>query len=176
MNPAHSSHVRAASAPEWTGPSWADLRHLRWPCGHYQRDDRPGCRTTQTGCSASSVSERRWLPRCWRRCQSQVFCVGVVRLSPTRGSIRATTVPAPRSTARRASPKSATRRCGRRSTCRRMRFNPAVAALVARLKSAGRLKRKQIVVAVMRKPRAILRVARDRATISHRLPGNRCNR
>ena len=32
-----------------------------------------------------------------------------------------------------------------------MRFNPAVAALVARLKSAGRLKPKQIVVAAMRK-------------------------
>ena len=32
-----------------------------------------------------------------------------------------------------------------------MRFNPAVAALVARLKSAGRLKAKQIVVAAMRK-------------------------
>ena len=32
-----------------------------------------------------------------------------------------------------------------------MRFNPAIAALVARLKSAGRLKPKQIVVAAMRK-------------------------
>jgi hypothetical protein len=32
-----------------------------------------------------------------------------------------------------------------------MRFNPAVAALVARLKTAGRLKPKQIVVAAMRK-------------------------
>ena len=32
-----------------------------------------------------------------------------------------------------------------------MRFNPAVAALVARLKQAGRLKPKQIVVAAMRK-------------------------
>jgi transposase len=32
-----------------------------------------------------------------------------------------------------------------------MRFNPAVAALVARLKSAGRLKPRQIVVAAMRK-------------------------
>jgi transposase len=32
-----------------------------------------------------------------------------------------------------------------------MRFNPAVAILVARLKSAGRLKPKQIVVAAMRK-------------------------
>ena len=32
-----------------------------------------------------------------------------------------------------------------------MRFNPAVAALAARLKSAGRLKPKQIVVAAMRK-------------------------
>ena len=32
-----------------------------------------------------------------------------------------------------------------------MRFNPAVAALVARLKIAGRLKPKQIVVAAMRK-------------------------
>jgi transposase len=32
-----------------------------------------------------------------------------------------------------------------------MRFNPAVAALVARLKEAGRLKPKQIVVAAMRK-------------------------
>ena len=32
-----------------------------------------------------------------------------------------------------------------------MRFNPPVAALVARLKSAGRLKPKQIVVAAMRK-------------------------
>jgi len=32
-----------------------------------------------------------------------------------------------------------------------MRFNPAVAALVARLKSAGRLQPKQIVVAAMRK-------------------------
>jgi hypothetical protein len=32
-----------------------------------------------------------------------------------------------------------------------MRFNPAVAALVARLRSAGRLKPKQIVVAAMRK-------------------------
>jgi transposase len=32
-----------------------------------------------------------------------------------------------------------------------MRFNPAVAALVARLKAAGRLKPKQIVVAAMRK-------------------------
>jgi transposase len=31
-----------------------------------------------------------------------------------------------------------------------MRFNPAVAALVARLRSAGRLKPKQIVVAAMR--------------------------
>ena len=32
-----------------------------------------------------------------------------------------------------------------------MRFNPAVAALAARLKSAGRLKPKQIIVAAMRK-------------------------
>ena len=32
-----------------------------------------------------------------------------------------------------------------------MRFNPAVAALVARLKSAGRLQPKQIAVATMRK-------------------------
>jgi len=32
-----------------------------------------------------------------------------------------------------------------------MRYNPAIAALVARLKSAGRLKPKQIVVAAMRK-------------------------
>ena len=32
-----------------------------------------------------------------------------------------------------------------------MRFNPAVRALVARLKTAGRLKPKQIVVAAMRK-------------------------
>jgi transposase len=32
-----------------------------------------------------------------------------------------------------------------------MRFNPAVAALAARLKAAGRLKPKQIVVAAMRK-------------------------
>jgi hypothetical protein len=32
-----------------------------------------------------------------------------------------------------------------------MRYNPAIAALVARLKSRGRLKPKQIVVAAMRK-------------------------
>ena len=32
-----------------------------------------------------------------------------------------------------------------------MRYNPAIAALVARLKSAGRLKSKQTVVAAMRK-------------------------
>ena len=32
-----------------------------------------------------------------------------------------------------------------------MRYNPAITALVARLKSAGRLKPKQIVVAAMRK-------------------------
>jgi transposase len=32
-----------------------------------------------------------------------------------------------------------------------MRFNPAVAALVARLRTAGRLKPKQIVIAAMRK-------------------------
>ena len=32
-----------------------------------------------------------------------------------------------------------------------MRYNPAIVALVVRLKNAGRLKPKQIVVAVMRK-------------------------
>ncbi len=44
---------------------------------------------------------------------------GVARWSPTRASTRATTGPAPRSTARRASQRSAMPRCGRRSTCRR---------------------------------------------------------
>ena len=112
------------------------------------------CAADATCCSASSVSARRWPPRCWRRCRRQECCVEVARWSPMPGSIQATTGPAPRLTARRVSPRSAMPRCGRRSTCRRCRrcvINPAVVALVARLKKAGRLKPKQIVVAAMRK-------------------------
>jgi hypothetical protein len=67
-----------------------------------------------------------------------------------RGSIRVTTGPEPRSTARRASPKSVMPSCDRHymPALSAMRFIPAVAALVAR---AGRLKPRQIVVAAMRK-------------------------
>ena len=79
------------------------------------------CAADATCCSASSVSARRWPPRCWRRCRSQECCVEVARWSPMPGSTQATTGPAPRLTARRVSPRSAMPRCGRRSTCRRCR-------------------------------------------------------